>query len=216
VRGLGVRARGESPLQPAVEPGAVRLASGERLVADAVVVAVEGPSARRLLGEAVPEQRWLGVTCLSFDAPEPPIEAPWLVLGGDGDGPVNNLCVPSQVAPAYAPDGRSLVSATVLGDPTRGDPRRLEADVRRQLQGWFGPDVQGWRLLRLDRIARALPVPQLAGAPPALPRGLHVAGDHLDLPSIQHAMASGRRAAAAVLAEAGAGPQADPALPPGD
>ena len=41
---------------------------------------------------------------------------PSFTLGtGDGGGPVNNLCVPSLVAPAYAPADRHLVSVSSVG-----------------------------------------------------------------------------------------------------
>ena len=185
----------------AVEPGAVTLASGERLTSRAVVVATEGPVAARLLGDAVSVRPWRSVSCLSFAAPAAPMDGPWLVLGGDHDGPINNLCVPSEVSPSYAPEGRALVSASVLGDPFGGDDARLEAAVRVQLQGWFGACVRDWHTLRIARVRRALPVVGSAPARPALPRGLHVAGDHLDMPSIHHALLSGRLAAERVLAE---------------
>jgi len=185
-----------------VEPGAVTLATGERLGAGAVVVAVEGPTAARLLEDRTHHRPWRSVACLSFEAPEPPVDGPWLVLDGDGDGPVNNLCCPSAVAAGYAPPGRALVSASVLGGAAGDDDGTLEAAVRAQLESWYGSRVHDWRTLRIDRVARALPVVSEARRP-RLPRRLHVAGDHLDLPSIHHAMASGRRAARDVLAEQG-------------
>ena len=70
-----------------------------------------------------------------YDAPSTPIPGPWLVVNGEG-GPINNLCVPSEAAPSYAPPGRALVSATILG---AGEPD-LE-QVERQLRGWFGSSV---------------------------------------------------------------------------
>ncbi len=66
-----------------------------RCRAAAVVVATAG-----LVDE--PEHGWNGVTCTYFDAPAAPLPGPWLALNGEG-GPINNLCVPSEVAPAYAP-----------------------------------------------------------------------------------------------------------------
>jgi hypothetical protein len=54
-------------------------------------------------------------SCLYFSAAEPPLQAPFLVVNAEGGGPINNLCVPSQVAPTYAPTGRSLISVTVIG-----------------------------------------------------------------------------------------------------
>jgi phytoene dehydrogenase-like protein len=185
-----------------VTPGAVTLAGGEELRAKAVVVATDAPTASKLLGGDVATEAQ-GVTCLYFAVDRTPVSDPVLVLDGDGRGPVNNLCVPTAVSPAYGPPGAHLVSASVLGVPA--DAEKLESEVREQLVGWFGPDVRGWRHLRTYRIPYALP----RQFPPALvePRrpvrrdpGLYVCGDHRDNASINGAMESGRRAAEAVLA----------------
>lgn len=185
-----------------VESGLVRLASGALLRADEIVVATEASTTARLLGRPEYERDWRSVTCLSFDAPASPVDGPWLVLGG-AEGPINNLCVPSDVAFEYAPPGRALVSVSVIGEPCGGDDAALEAAVRSQLLDWYGEAARAWRTLRIERIRRALPVVRAepTGAPrtPRLPPGLHVAGDHLELPSIQHALASGRQAAREVL-----------------
>lgn len=181
--------------------GAVVLAAGERVEAPAVVVACDGPATARLLPEVdAPASR--GATCLYFAAARPPVAEPVLVLDGDGAGPVNALCVPSAVAPAYAPRGWSLVSASVLGVPA-ADDAGLEAAVREQLAGWFGAEVTGWRHLRTYRIPHAQPAqPPGALSPAARPvavrEGVWVCGDHRDTASIQGAMLSGRRAADAV------------------
>lgn len=174
-----------------VGPGAVSLESGERLQARAVVVATAG-----LLDE--PEHGWNGVTCVYFDAPSTPLPGPWLALNGEG-GPINNLCVPSEVCPAYAPAGRALVSVSVLGD--------VEPDLgalRSQLSRWFGRAVDDWRHLRSYRIPRALPAYPAGASPERAPRltdGLYACGDHREHPSLNGALASGRRAAEAVLAD---------------
>ena len=184
-----------------------RLESGERIEGDAVVLAGAFPE---LPGrpQAPTPAAWCATTCLYFAAPELPVDRPILVLDGDGEGPVNNLCVPSRVAPSYAPAGRALVSASVVhgsaGDDLPGD--ELEAAARRQLSGWFGPVVADWDLLRAYRIRRALPSqtpPWLEPArrPVRLADRLYACGDHRDNASIQGAMVSGRRAAEAVLAD---------------
>jgi hypothetical protein len=143
--------------------------------------------------------------CLYFAADRPPVGEPILVLNGDGCGPINNLCVPSQAAATYAPVGQSLVSVTVLGDHV--DETGLERDVRGQLEDWFGAEAEGWRHLRTYRISYALP----NQAPPALSPvekpvrrsdGIFVCGDYLDTASIQGAMASGVRVARQII-EAG-------------
>jgi phytoene dehydrogenase-like protein len=181
------------------------LASGERVDVGAVVVATDGPAAARLApGLAAPAMR--GVLCLWFDAPRPPVDEPVLVLSGEPQGPVNNVCVPSLVAEGYAPPGRSLVSVSVL-EPRREDDAGLERAVRSQLAGWFGPEVSGWRLLRIDRIAAALPAcPPPAssadGAPLRLGERRFACGDHRGIPSLETAFRAGRLAAEAVAAAA--------------
>ena len=184
----------------------VRLESGDWLEGDAVVLASAAPIGGREASERR-DLAWRSTTCLYYSAAEPPLERPILALDGDGRGPVNNLCVPSQVAGSYAPAGRALVSATVVGS-TEGVVTDLELDrgVRRQLADWFGPVVHDWELIRTYRIERALPAqPPSWLEPPRRPvrrsDGLYVCGDHLDNASIQGAMVSGRRAAEAILAD---------------
>jgi phytoene dehydrogenase-like protein len=184
-----------------VGDGWVELAGGERLEAADIVVATDGPEAARLTGAFVaPAAR--AVTCLHFAAGRSPLDEPVLVLDGEGHGPVNDLCVPSDVAPSYAPPGAALVSASVLGVPALDDGA-LESAVRDQLRGWFGTQVDDWRRLRVQRIPFALPAltPDVfapAARPVRLRDGLLVCGDHRDTASIQGALVSGRRAAAAV------------------
>jgi phytoene dehydrogenase-like protein len=183
-----------------VTPREVRLQSGEAVAARAVVVATEGPEAARLTGQ-VPAPASRSVTALYFAAEEAPVAEPVLILDGDGRGPVNNLCFPSQVAPSYAPPGSALVSASVLEGPD--DPVALEGEVRGQLTEWFGAAVDSWRLLRTYRIDHAQPdqtPPALdpVERPVELAGGLFVCGDHRDTASLHGALLSGRRAADAV------------------
>jgi phytoene dehydrogenase-like protein len=149
---------------------------------------------------------WREVGCLYFAAERAPIAEPLLVLDGDADGPVNNLCVPSAVAPGYAPAGAALISATVLGGALAATDAELESAVRAQMSRWFGSQVASWRHLRTLRIAHALPdqrPPALAAwrRPVRHPSGVFVCGDHIDNASINGALESGRRAAEAVIAD---------------
>lgn len=181
-------------------PRDVRLESGEIVAADAVVIAAEAPAAARLAGELSPPAS-RSVTCVYFAADRAPIEEPVLLLNGDGSGPVNNLSFPSRVAPSLAPAGATLVSATVLD--RRGTGLAVEDAVREQLAGWFGAAVHRWRHLRTYHVEHALPslrTGEPSERPARLASGLFVCGDHRDIPSIQGALVSGRRAAEAVLA----------------
>jgi phytoene dehydrogenase-like protein len=184
-----------------VDRAGVTLAGGERLEAGAVVVAADGRGGARVRGGGG-ARAGRATTCIYFAAERSPLGEPILVLDGEGRGPVNDLCVPSDVAPSYAPPGAALVSATILGIPALDDDG-LEGAVREQLRGWFGAQVSGWRRLAVYRIPFALPAqpPAVLAAPQRPVRvrdGLFVCGDHRDTASIQGAMVSGRRAAAAL------------------
>jgi phytoene dehydrogenase-like protein len=182
-----------------------RLADGEQIAARATVVATAAGEAARLLPElSVPASR--AAACLYFDAEGPPPVGSALVLDGDGRGPVNHLCVPSEIAAGYAPPGRALVSASVLAPALDEPDVPLEAAVRRQLREWFGSGVDGWRLLRVVRVREALPRQEPGPFEPALRpvrvgERRFVCGDFLDVASLQGAMRSGRRAAEAAAAQ---------------
>lgn len=182
-----------------IESHSVRLDSGERIEGSQVVVAAESAAADQLLGQTT-SSRMQRVTCLYFSADVPPVKDPILVLNADESGPVNNLCVPSQVAPGYARAGKALVSVTVLGT---GHGEGLLQEVKEQLVGWYGPPVNEWGHLKSYEISGALPFqPELEPVEkaPLVRDGIFVCGDHCDTASINGAMASGRRAAEAVLA----------------
>jgi phytoene dehydrogenase-like protein len=185
-----------------VSPNMVSLEYGEQLKSRAVVVATEGPEACRLIPELAPVIS-CSTTCMYFVADHDPIGSPILALNGDGSGVINNLCVPSSVAPSYAPAGSSLISVSILGIPDEDD-RGLEMTVRSQLKSWFGQNVDSWRTFRTYRIHHALPsqaFPALSHPqrPVRMQQGLYVCGDHRDTASIHGALVSGRRTAETIL-----------------
>lgn len=195
--------RTNSPVKE-VSPTGVTLATGERIEASNVVVATDGISAARLLGQAnLPATR--ATTCLYFAAPEPPIDEPMLVLNGTGQGPINNLVVPSLLSSNYAPSGQSLIAVSVMGNPAQDDSR-LEADVRQQLNAWFGKGITKWRHLKTLRIRDALPMqrPPIRHPrhhDPRQPNGILVCGEFGNPTSIHWALYSGRRAAEFILSD---------------
>ena len=95
------------------------------------------------------------------------------------------------------------MSVSTVGVPP-DDDAGLQRAVLEQLRGWFGAVVDGWRHLKTYRIPHALPTflppttpPQ--SRPPRLGNGVFVCGDYHTAPSLNAAMASGERAAEAVL-----------------
>ncbi len=183
-----------------VEFGRVTLEDGEVVEADTVVLAVDETNAERLSG-APASARSKSTTTHYFDAQEPPLDGPWLVLNGDNDGIVNHVAVMSEVSDDYAPNGRALISATVLDDVGSADDRPVEL-VRRELESWFGRGVRDWRHIRSYRIANALPDESRFSPAPELrhvSRGVWCCGDYLGNASIEGAMLSGRITAEAIL-----------------
>jgi phytoene dehydrogenase-like protein len=181
--------------------GQVHLASGEVLTGDAVVVATDATTAAKLVpGFAPSEPAWRSVTCLYFAADRSPLSEAIIVLNGSGSGLVNNVCVPSDVAPGYAPAGQALISISILGTPEVKD---LETRAVRELESWFGKQVREWRHLRTERIQRALPEQGpgigLMGAGFRKVGGVYVCGDHTWSASIEGAIISGSRTAEAIV-----------------
>lgn len=175
----------------------VILSTKEHLEADAFVVATDQISAARLTGAPVPV-RSRSATTLYFEADEPPVEGPWLVLSGESEGVVNHLVVMSEVAASYAPEGRALISVTCLTPASEGLPDR----VLRELSGWFGRPVRGWKHLRTFCTKNALPDERSFHRVPVVRKAadrVWMCGDYLGNASIDGAMLSGRMTAEAVM-----------------
>lgn len=107
-------------------------------------------------------------------------------------------------APERAPQGRSLIAASMIGTPgTASDDAAVVSDVAR-LYDVAPADVE---VVTRTVVERALPIvdtPFSPGHPQRFGR-YFLAGDHLRAPSIEGALVSGRRAAELVLAELGVG-----------
>ena len=168
----------------------------------ATIVATDGPAAVRLLEGKIKTNTSRGSICIYFESPSPPpIEGPILVLNGIGeeDGPVNNMFVPTSVSKSYAPEGKTLISTTIVGNAINKTDADLEEAVREQMSRWFGEDeVKQWWMLRVYRI----PHSQTAQDPDFIFQrevtvgdGIFVCGDHRNAPTVNGALSSGQLAA---------------------
>ncbi|ELY91154.1 NAD(P)/FAD-dependent oxidoreductase [Natrinema altunense] len=194
---------------------------GGPIDADAVVVATDPPTARDLTG--VPSIPTDGRGCVTqYYALPAEIDLETgrrLLLNATDRGP-NHVVPHSAVAPEYAPDGTTLLSATYLdeqfegaGSATGSDADRgpdasdaaLVERTRRALESWY-PDRQFAALEALH--TERVPFAQFDQPPgvydrlpdvraPAGP--VYLAGDYTQWSSIQGAMESGRQAAKAVI-----------------
>ena len=184
----------------------VTLDDGTVMPARAVVVGTEAPEAEKLLG-LTHACRSVAETCLYFSCDRADWHSSFLMLNGEGRGPINNIAFPSRVSSAYAPAGKSLAGVVVLGNPDGGDAALIDR-VRAQLVDWFGPQADNWDHLQTYRITHALPDQSPPTRNPTCPDprvrpGLFFCGEHGSLPGIQWALVSGRLAADAVLAHLG-------------
>jgi phytoene dehydrogenase-like protein len=196
---------------------------GERFVLEAgkgrsykarhLVLATDEVRARLLIGALVGRSRfgreavqWNRTTTFYYAAQRTPVEGPMLVLNGDGPsaGPVNNAVVISQASERYAPPGAHLVAASVVARAPQSERQieQLERETREHLQRWFGQDVARWAVVGGYPIVQALPLCRHVDwqqSPPRVADGIYLCGDYRESPSTQGALASGRRAAEAVL-----------------
>ena len=161
--------------------------SGGDIMAKSIIVATDGPAARKLIAtidgmkdlskEEDQAQRSVGCLYYSFKG-KAPVEEPILILNGIGDSrgnemnPVNNVCFPSVVSQKYCPSDKNLCSVTVLKNAMsvyEGRESDLDLTVRKQLSSWF-PDhrdsiLNQWKLERVYKIENAQPAQQSGPLP---------------------------------------------------
>ena len=179
----------------------------ESVDADAVVVATDPKTARRLTGvDAIPTgARGCVTQYYRLPADAAPTTRRKLLLNA-GDPSPNTVVPMSEVAPEYAPDGEALLNATFLGETAQNrDVDALAEETRLTLEAWYPErDFSALELLRTHRIAFAqfdqppgvhddLPDTRAAGG------RTYLAGDYTAWSAIQGAMRSGREAAESVL-----------------
>lgn len=148
----------------------VVLDDDSQLAAAHVVLATDLISAHRFMESAhIPLAEpgsVLGCTTAYYAAPSPVLSGRALWLNTRADATVSHAITVSNVAPEYAPVGRHLIAATVLGAAAALDDTMLDAAVRRDL-GLMAPahDAGALESLAIWRV----PVAQYAQ--PVLRRG---------------------------------------------
>ncbi|MFG3201920.1 NAD(P)/FAD-dependent oxidoreductase [Streptomyces sp. NPDC048192] len=180
----------------------------------AVLLATDARAAAELLpGLRMPDFHPVTVVHHTTDEPAAALATgASLLLDADRGGPVAHTAVLSSVDPSRAPAGRVLISSTVLGTPPEG----VDTAVRIHLSRLYGTSTRRWETLAVHHTPQAAPAmrpPHDLRRPVRLLAGLYVCGDHRDTSTVQGALHSAHRAAAAILADLGAGAMhsADPA-----
>ena len=197
---------GSAAVDGPASSGGVTVETAERtLEADAAVVATDAATARELTAVAGIPTDGVSSTTQYYSLPEPGVDRQKILLHSDDASP--NVVVPlSAVAPEYAPDDRALLCATF---PERAaldrEASSLAADTRRALDAWYPErSFDGLEPIHTERVpfAQFAQPPGVYDSLPAVtaPDGpVVLAGEYTEWSSIQGAMESGRRAAAAVI-----------------
>ena len=186
----------------------VLLNTGEIMTANTIVLAVDTAQAATLLGDLSPvKQTFNHTTCTYFAASSSPKtpDQKLLLLNMHRSSAVHNVAIISDIAPEYAPADQTLISVSTQG-LERFNEDALIKQIRQELTGWFGNEVQQWRHLRTYHIPQALPAysPDLAGSdamrkPLRLTEHLYQCGDQTTYPSLNAAMQTGRNVAEMII-----------------
>ncbi|MEV7977960.1 NAD(P)/FAD-dependent oxidoreductase [Streptomyces sp. NPDC086519] len=170
----------------------------------AVLLATDARAAAELLpGLRVPDFHRVTVVHHTTDEPATLTTGTSLLLDADRGGPVSHTSVVSNIDPSRAPQGRALISSTLLGKP----PSDIDTAVRMHLARLYGTSTRRWETLAVHHTPEAIPAmrpPHDLRRPVRLLAGLYVCGDHRDTSTVQGALHSAHRATAAILADIGA------------
>ena len=175
----------------------VYLANGETVEAEKIVLATDAKTAARLLGEES-KTEFNGTVCLYFtsDTPLKLDGEPYLIINSNTDELINHILIASDVAPSYAPAGKTLISVNIIGNNEFSDDD-LKEKTHAELIKWFGAG-NDWRHLKTYRIKDALPQYfRHSGAGNILKINEHTyrCGDYIAYPSLNAAMKTGREVA---------------------
>lgn len=165
----------------------ITLKSGEIIEGDAVVLAVDLPVAAKILGVQTPQT--FASRTFYFSAKKAEKEPALLRLVGE-QHLLHYTCL-TDLNPGLAPAGKALYSATSLQSST-------EKDVKVALE----KQLPGLKLSLIDSldIPHSLQMVDAYEAVKNAAKGIVLAGDYLEFPSLQGALQSGRKAAEEILA----------------
>ena len=143
------------------------------------------------------------VTNVYFEANKAPSKKAIVILNASLNKKwANNLTVISNVSKAYAPIGKVLISVSYNGIAAVED-FVLAENIKKELEQWYGKQVQDWKMIKTYRIDYALPIQDsvkndIPISEIKISNTLFICGDHLLNGSINAAFKTGRLAAEAM------------------
>lgn len=185
------------------------LDDGQTLQAKNIVVATDVHSAKKIMKEPL-EELTKGTRTFYFASDVLPSDLPILHLNGTGMGVISHWSVPSLVQSSYAPSGQYLM--TVSTNRPLSQPISPKDIVHEMIEVLGVKSASQWTHLKTYTLPYALPklkAHKNMGHPPGAgceyqrmqyeKTGIVFCGDYMGPPSINEAIASGRRAAELIL-----------------
>jgi len=143
------------------------------------------------------------VSNMYFTARKRPFDLPLIALNTLPGKLVNNIAVMDRISPAYAVNGDSLISLSLIGEHTSANQAELQEGVVNELKLWY-PEAVSCKHLKTSPIDYALPNDDQVSNEPndkalRLNAQTFICGDYLMNGSINAAIKSGRLAAEAII-----------------
>ena len=176
----------------------VILSDGGRLSAKKILIATQATGLVKDYAAEV-NTRYVSTTHVHFSTDNPPLDKAVIALNTEKNRLVNNLCVINKVAKSYAPEGKHLISLSVVGNQGFSE-KDLVKNIKTELKKWFGNATDDWQHLHTRHIDYALPEQiavrnDLNDNELKINENTYVCGDFLLNGSINAAIKTGRKAA---------------------
>ncbi|MFT7395750.1 MAG: phytoene dehydrogenase-like protein [Flavobacterium sp.] len=181
--------------------------TGAEIKSDIIILATEANELVSKLKSNV-ETEYRSVTNVYFQTTIAPSNKAVVILNAsEKEKVVNNLTVMTNVSTAYAPAGKVLISVSCNGILDFED-QELAEKIKKELEPWFGKQVEEWSHLKTYKVKYALPnltvlKDDLTITDMKINDNLYCCGDHLLNGSINAAMKSGRLLADLIILEFG-------------
>jgi protoporphyrinogen oxidase len=179
--------------------------TGAEIKSDIIILATEANELVSKLKSNV-ETEYRSVTNVYFQSTIAPSNKAVVILNAsEKEKVVNNLTVMTNVSTAYAPAGKVLISVSCNGILDFED-QELAEKIKKELEPWFGKQVEEWSHLKTYKVKYALPnltvlKDDLTITDMKINDNLYSCGDHLLNGSINAAMKSGRLLADLIILE---------------
>jgi phytoene dehydrogenase-like protein len=179
--------------------------TGAEIKSDIIILATEANELVSKLKSNV-ETEYRSVTNVYFQTTIAPSNKAVVILNAsEKEKVVNNLTVMTNVSTAYAPAGKVLISVSCNGILDFED-QELAEKIKKELEPWFGKQVEEWSHLKTYKVKYALPnltvlKDDLTITDMKINDNLYSCGDHLLNGSINAAMKSGRLLADLIILE---------------